>query len=464
MTATTLPQVRLMRRSLLWRLHFWAALIASPFAVVACLTGLLYALTPQVEDALYRHLDAATPAGTRLPLDESVEAARRAAPAGLVLHSVMPAISPGDSVRVAFVPAARDAAPRQAAPTGDGHAGHAAPTAAMPRFLRPSFGVPERATVVYVDPYTARVLGSLPERERFGTWARKLHSSLQQGDGWRWMIELAASWMMVMLVTGIVLWWPRHGESGLPTQGARGRLAWKQWHAFVGVALSLVSLVMITTGLTWSRNAGAQVRWARDVSGQTPPRIPAHFKSTVPEGGRMLGWEQAWQAIRGQAPEVATQIMPPTGRDGFWRANHLEKKGQPLQSFDLLVDAYSGKPLYFSDWSDQTAFAKATAIGIPFHRGEFGLWNQAILFTFGGGVMFSLVSGWMMAFKRLRAGGSVLPPIRRGAWRHVSLWIAPVGLVMMIAMPMLAATAALPILAELALALRGRRAAAEAAP
>ncbi|MCA0302787.1 MAG: PepSY domain-containing protein [Proteobacteria bacterium] len=462
MTVTTALQLRAIRRSLLWRLHFWAALISSPFAIVACLTGLLYVFTPQIERSMYRSLDTVAPAGERLPLDRSVDAARRAAPDGFTLHSVLPAIDPRDSVRVAFVPAApRDTArPTAAAPSaGDGHAGHAVPPAmpATPRFLRPNFGVPERAVVVYVNPYTAAVLGSLPERDRFGTWARKLHSSLQQGDGWRWMIELAASWMMVMLLTGIVLWWPRAGQPGLPVAGAKGRLAWKQWHAFIGIVLSLVSVVMLTTGLTWSRTAGGQVRWARDAAGQAPPRIPAHFKSTPTEGTPMLTWEQAWQAIRQQAPEVATQVMPPAGRDGFWRANHLEKKGQPLRSFDLLVDAYSGKQLYFSDWSDQTAFGKATAIGIPFHRGEFGVWNQAILFLFGAGVLFSLVSGWMMVFRRLRAGAPLFPPVPARAWRRVSPWTLPLGLAMMVAMPLLAASAWLPVMGEVALALGSRR-------
>ena len=472
MTVPTTAQLRIMRRSLLWRLHFWAALIASPFALLACATGLLYAFTPQIEGALYRSLDVVQPAARRLPLDDAVAAAQRSVPEGIVLQSVIPALQAHDSVRVAFVPPAPGAANRSpaAAPAGsDSHANHAghvmkpeasaanAATAKPSQFLRPNFGIPERAAVVYVDPYTATVLGTLPEGQRFSTWARKLHSSLLQGENWRWMIELAASWLMVMLVTGVVLWWPQQGQSGLPARGLRGRLAWKQWHAFLGAALSVVSLVMLTTGLTWSRNAGSQVRWARDIAGQAPPRIPGHFKSMLPENGRLLGWEQAYQAIRREAPDVAMQIMPPVGREGFWRANSLEKKSPPAERFDLLVDAYSGNRLYFSGWSDQTAFGKATAIGIPFHRGEFGWWNQAILVLFGSGILFSLVSGWTMFIKRLRAGGAFLPPLVEGAWRHTSPWAWLVGGVMLIAMPLLTASAMLVAVGEAALAWQRRR-------
>jgi uncharacterized iron-regulated membrane protein len=465
MVSTVLPaQVRVHRRSLLWRIHFWAALVASPFAIVACLTGVLYALTPQIERALYDGLDRVVPASQRLPLDEAVSAARKAAPAGYVLQSVVPASTPEETVRVAFLPPPSTAPARPAA-SATGHEGHgtagagasAAPSPAAPKFLRPSFGIPTRALVVYVDPYTARVTGTLLESDRFVNWSRKLHSSLLQGDGWRWMIELAASWLMVMLITGIFLWWPERGQPVLPSRGSTGRPAWRQWHALVGIALSLVSFTMLSTGLTWSRFAGNQVRWARDAAGQTPPRIPASFHSSAADGAKVISWEQAWQAIQAEAPRVATQIMPPMGREGVWRANHLEKRGEPTKSFDLLLDAYSGRPLYFSGWDQQTAFGKATAIGIPFHRGEFGIWNQVVLVLFGAGVLFSLVSGWVMFFKRWRRGRPVMPPVMPEAWRSVRLWAWPAAAAMFFAMPLLAASAVPIALYEAYAAWRGPR-------
>jgi uncharacterized iron-regulated membrane protein len=445
--------IRAARRSLLWRLHFWSALIASPFVLVACLTGLLYVFTPQIERAWHGHLDAVQPQSQARPLDDAVAAARQAAPEGWSLHSVMPAHEPDNSVRVAFT------APMPEKGQGGGHGGHtshgasAGAAQAKPQFLRPNFGIPARAVVVYVNPYSAKVLGQLKESERFASWARKLHSSLQQGDGWRWMIELAASWTMVMLVTGVCLWWPRQGQPLLPQANAKGRVAWRQWHAFLGVALGLVSFVILTTGLTWSQNAGNQIKWARDATGQTPPRIPAQFKSTVTDGAKPLTWEQALQAIRREAPKGSLMVMAPQGPEGVWRANQLDK-GDPTQRFDLLLDAYSGQKLYYSGWADQTLFGKATAIGIPFHRGEFGVWNQVLLFVFGAGILFSLASGWVMFFKRRAAGANVWPVVLPGAWRSVSLWAWLGGVFMLLAMPVLAASAVPVALAEVWVAWR----------
>jgi len=440
------------RVSLFWRIHFWAALIASPFALVAALTGILYIFTPQIEAALYRGLEQTTPAVVMRPLDEAVAAATAAAPPGWDLLSVAPAYRPGDTVKLVFAPGVATpgvATPGVATPgaVAGGHEGHQHGRA---KAAAPKFGLPARALLVYVDPSSAMVLGNLPAQERFGIWAQKLHSRLLQGEGWRWMIELAASWMLVMLLTGVYLWWPRGGRRVLPAAGARGRSAWRQWHAFLGVALGAVTFVILVTGLTWSKYAGEQVRLVRDASGQASPQAPPGLRSTLVDGAEPLSWDGAWQAARRQAPDVALQLTAPRAAGDTWRAS-AAGRGQPEKRFDLQFDAYSGRALYYAGWERQTLFGKATAIGIRFHRGEFGWWNQALLLVFGASVVFSLLSGWVMFFKRRRAGALSLPRLLPGAWKSASplAWLTLA--VLCAAMPLLALSGCLLVLLEVAL-------------
>jgi uncharacterized iron-regulated membrane protein len=432
------------RRSLLLRVHCWAALIASPFILLATLTGLVYVFTPQVEARLYADLDRVTPGGAMLPLDQSVAAARMAAGATLELRSVAPPFGPGDAVRVSFEPARPQAA-------GAHH--HGASAAAL-----------QGATplTVFVNPYDARVLGKQAPGDRFSEWARMLHSRLLQGEGWRWMIELAASWLFVMLLTGVVLWWPGLKQPILPRRGKTGRAAWRQWHAFGGVALGILSLVMVATGITWSRYAGDQVRALRDAAGQASPQAPRHLHSTPPAGNAgaaPLGWQQAWARAREAAAPVAMQLAPPQGTHGVWRATSIDRT-RPTQRFDLMLDAWTGQALYRSGWAQQTAFGKATALGIPFHRGEFGIWNQVLLFLFGAGVLFSLVSGWVMVFKRMGSARartapllpslltSLLPPLLPGAWRAASPLALAGTLALCLLMPLLAVSGAVVLVLE----------------
>jgi uncharacterized iron-regulated membrane protein len=434
-----LPELAARRRSLFWRIHFWAALIASPFTLLATLTGIVYILTPQIEARLYGKLDHVAPAGAMLALDTAVAAARAAAPAGLSLQSVQPAHAAGDSVKVVFAPGVK---------SSGGHEGHSA--AASPAVTRQDGPAAAGAALaIFVNPYDGQVLGAQLEQERYSFWARRLHSQLLQGDGWRWLIELAASWLMVMLLTGIYLWWPSTGQPGLPQRGKRDRALWRQWHAFLGVALSVLTLTMVATGITWSKYAGEQVRKLRDVSGQAPPRVPRTLHSMPQEGVLQLDWQSAWLRARALAPDVAMQLTPPRGPHGVWAATATDR-AQPGKRFDLVLDSYRGTPLYYSGWDQQTAFGKATAVGIPFHRGEFGWWNQALLFLFAAGVLFSLVSGWVMFFKRRRAGLLGLPKLVPGAWRAVPLPAAVLGLALCALLPLLAASAFVVMLFELA--------------
>lgn len=478
--AASLASVAARRRSLFWRLHFWAALIATPFTLVATLTGILYIFTPQIETALYDRLDHVAPAGQMRPLDELVAAAQTAAPAGMQLQSVLPPFGPRDTLKASFAPAA----------AADPHAGHraaasaatastAAPAAATPAMAEmpdmpgmampsappaatqapaaiPATGAPDRPPLtVYIDPYSGKPLGSLANADRFGQWAKKLHSRLLQGEGWRWMIELAASWMMVLLLSGVYLWWPRGGQSGLPRRGAGGRQFWRQWHAFLGVALGTISLVILLTGLTWSKYAGDQVRVLRDAAGQASPQVPATLASAPPPGAEpgaaaMLGWQAAWQFAKPQSPPVPLMLTAPRGPLGVWRAGAAGRE-HPTSNFDLLLDAYSGQRLYYSGWAQQTAFGKATAVGIPFHRGEYGWWNQALLLVFGISVLFCLLSGWLMFWRRRRPGTLGLPRLLPGAWRAAPPAAWGMALLLGLAMPLFALSGAALLLLELLL-------------
>jgi uncharacterized iron-regulated membrane protein len=222
-----------------------------------------------------------------------------------------------------------------------------------------------------------------------------------------------------------------------------------------GIILSVISLTIVTTGLTWSRYAGNQIRAARDIAGQAPPQMPRNLKSTVIEGSTPLNWQSVWSAARRQVPDVAMQLTAPRSEDGVWRVVSFDSS-RPEKKFDLLLDAYSGKQLYYAGWERQTAFAKATAIGIPFHRGEFGWWNQALLLVFGLGILFSMVSGWVMFLKRRQPGTFGLPRLLPGAWKSASpgTWIT--AALLCVAMPLLALSAVAVLIIEFLLYLRMR--------
>lgn len=386
---------------LFWRVHFWGGLLTAPLVIAAALTGLLYAVTPQVEAWRHGSVDRVSPADTAMPLEAQVAAAQAAEPSR-PLRFAVPAHRPGDTTQVHF----------------------GADPAAPPR----ADGLPA-GRIVYVNPHTAEVVGALDEMQRYRHWARKLHASLLQGEGWRWLIELAASWLLLMLLTGLAMGWPRGGLRALGASlRLRGpeRLRWRRWHITGGVLMSSVLAVILVTGLTWSAHTGERFRAAQQALGQSAPRPPADLASALPADGRTpLSWQAAFEAARALSPDIAMMLTPPHGPQGVWRAENFDRS-QPTRRFVLVMDAYRGQALFAAGWDEMPLLARATAVGIPFHRGEFGLWNQALLIAVALACIGAVVSGLRMAWLRRPAGAWwPVPSLPASGWRTVpiGLWL-----------------------------------------
>jgi len=417
-----------------WRLHFWAGLLTAPIVLFAAFTGLLYALTPQIEAAVHADVDR-VPVGPTLATLDAQLAAAQAARGGAAPRAIVPAHGAGETTQVFF-----------AAPPSP-HAGHGVAA-------EHDHGLPQ-GRIVYVNPYTAQVVGDLAEMERFKTWSKKLHSSALQGNGWRWLLELAASWMLVMLATGLYLWWPRsqaHGGSGwralVPRLG-RGRSSWRDLHACVGLVMGGVLLVVLVTGLTWSRYTGENFRAAQAALGQTSPRAPKDVRSAPLEGREPLSLQTVFETARANVPSVQMQLTLPKGEGGVFRVDNFDRS-QPAQRLVLLLDAGSGRLLYRSGWDDLPLIPKATAVGIPFHRAEFGVWNQVVLMLAALAAILSVLSGVVMWWQRRPKGHLTAPAVTRQQLRAVPFALWALVVVMAWAMPVFGISLAVFLGLELA--------------
>ena len=125
------------------------------------------------------------------------------------------------------------------------------------RFARNDGGT--RPSSVYVDPYDARVLGS-PRGEEFFATVHKLHRwLLLPGDAngyGRQITGVVAIGLIVMLVSGLVLRWPRRAGSVKiwlkPNLALRGRGFHWSLHSVVGTWVLVIYLVMALTGLWYA--------------------------------------------------------------------------------------------------------------------------------------------------------------------------------------------------------------------
>lgn len=92
---------------------------------------------------------------------------------------------------------------------------------------------------------TAAVVKAVDKDHTVFAWAEKIHGTLLIGDVGDRLIEVAAGLGLVMIITGLYLFWPRQAtwsEVLVPDWTAKGRKWWKPWPIGWAIAGSSTSM------------------------------------------------------------------------------------------------------------------------------------------------------------------------------------------------------------------------------
>ncbi|MDR7083772.1 putative iron-regulated membrane protein [Arthrobacter ginsengisoli] len=402
-------------RAFLLRIHFYAGILAGPFLLVAAVSGGLYAMAPQLEQAMYSK-ELQVPAVTEpLPLSTQVKAAMDHAD-GDALVTVRPAPGPEDTTRVLFADA--------------------------------SLGESQYRTL-FVDPGTAEIRGDLPTYGSSGalpvrTWISNLHRSLNLGEPGRVYSELAASWLWVIALGGLLLWIERirrkrttknTAPKPRPATG-RARTVWL--HGTTGTILLAAFLFLSATGLTWSENAGANVSTLRTALDWTTPTLKTSLTgpSSAAAGDHSghgstaasaelpafdpVMFDTVTRIARADiisAPMI--DIKPPAKPGTAWSVTETGREW-PASASAVAVDPATGQITSRLDFDDFNPAAKLTRWGIAAHMGLlFGLPNQLALLGIAAGLAAMVGWGYVMWWKRRPSRGSARAfgrPAPRGAF------------------------------------------------
>ncbi|GHE82522.1 PepSY-associated TM helix domain-containing protein [Streptomyces griseoaurantiacus] len=437
---------------LLARVHFYAGILVAPFLLVAAVTGLLYTFTPQLDSLVYgKELHVAETGGSTVPLSEQVAAARAEHPKG-----TLTAVRPG---------------------SGD--------DTTQVDFALPELG--EKTHTVYVDPYTGKTTGQLTTwyaETPLTTWLDALHRNLNLGTVGRYYSEIAASWLWVLVLGGLFLWWrSRHGKRTarrllLPDRAAKqGVRRTRSWHAATGVWLAVGLLGLSATGLTWSRYAGANFGEALDAFHSHTPSVATTLTtgtsgSAATKSVDPAAIDDVLKAARADGVGGPVEIAVPADNASAWtvtQTRNLWPVGRDSVAVDAATDRVTDK-VAFADWP---VMAKLTRWGINAHMGTlFGLVNQILLALLAVGLIFVTVWGYRMWWQRRptrsdRRAALGTPPAR-GGWRNLPSGALAVGIVVVAVVGWVIPLFGIPLAVFLAVDLtvgvvRNRRAARSAA-
>lgn len=448
-----------------WRWHFYGGLFLAPVLVFLAVTGSIYLFDEEIDAALHGELYEAGPESGTTTAAEQVGAARRHRP-GASVETFRPAPSPGRTSRVGLEDA-------------DG-----------------------RVVTVFVAPHDASVVGSLVEAETFTETVRDLHEQFLAGTPGNWVVEAAASWMIVLILTGLYLWWPRSRSwrgTLVPRLGRGGRTFWRDLHAVTGAWLAVLLLFQGLAGLAWTDVWGDAVKSVATSAGlgfpagdpfnrpegtprSTPApsdaapgagtirtatvasegvpwaaeRLPVPASRAEPGGGTDRGARAAGAGTTLSLGDVARiteeRGMPtgytihlPEGERGVFTVTR--SGGRPQENATLHIDRYSGDVLADLRFGDYGAVAQAVSIGIMIHQGDYFGWPNKVLVLGGAsGLVLMIVSAGVMWWRRKPPGGVGAP--RPAEDVELPGWLPAVVLLLGLLFPLFGATLLIVLLLD----------------
>ncbi|MCJ7873638.1 PepSY domain-containing protein [Phaeobacter sp. J2-8] len=391
----------------IWRWHFIAGLLILPFVLILAVTGGIYLFKDEINDAAYAKLRFVTPTGAAMLAPSALTAA---------------ALSefPG-TIKAYAPPAAEDRAAQVKVQAENGI-----------------------TDTIFVNPYDASVSGSLWDAGAAGSTpmyvVRKLHSLEYVGWFGNRLIEGAAGWMILLVGSGVFLWWPRGRKLGTTTiKATRGRPWWRDLHAVTGIYTGAFIVFLAMTGLPWSTVWGGKFYdYAYSLGLGMPDGYWSHVpKSTVPTGdvvdhapwimekqplplssarsGVPVGLDQIIETVedRGIVPGYA--VAMPRGDQGVFTASVYPDDITYERVIHL--DQYTGAVLYDAGLADLGTLGRWVEWGISVHMGqEFGRINQIVLLLACLAMVALCVSAAVMWWKR-RPVGKIGAPSLPLDWR-----------------------------------------------
>lgn len=396
-----------------WRWHFIAGLLVLPILVMMAITGGAYLFRPELDHLAYHSLE-----------DVPARIAPRA-PLSAVVQKVESSL---DGRVIQITPPDR-------------------PDRAVNLLVRAAKG---QVLTAFADPYDGHLIGSTS----YGgimQLVRKIHSLQKFGFWASCIIEVTAGWAIIMVGTGVFLWWPRaRSAAGVVTvrSSPSQRLFWRDLHAVTGIFAGAVILFLAVTGMPWSLFWGAHVQqWAtaanlyeppapaqvspewlmsttmpgmphkphaEDVSSAKPEMPWAMEKMAMPMSMDMPGMgpisiDRAAAIFRAHGLAPSASIGLPDGPKGAYTATWRPDRVEDTRV--IYLDQYSGKILGDVGFKDWGPAAKAIEWGIAVHQGqEYGPLNRYLMLAGCIAIVLLAVSAVAMWWKRRPKGSLGLPP------------------------------------------------------
>jgi uncharacterized iron-regulated membrane protein len=394
-----------------WRWHFYVGLLVAPVLLIMAITGALYLFEHEIERVWYADVMRVQPSEKSISLQQQAALIAQQYPSAKILNVTYP---------------------------------RAADESFTWKINNNS--VDED---VFIDAGKAKILGAVDSEWRLMKAISRLHGKLllDKIGGYAvgsWLVELTASWVMVMMVTGVYLWWPRKRQAAgvvYPRLQEKGRKFWRDIHAVPAFFNLLFIIFLVLSGLPWATFWGDNLASlgtlnANLVSSPGFSAAPALDDSQAHKHHHAENTDLPWAVRKADTPTAQDMGMQAISLDKLSAllqeigidttkpkltitfpqtpaevitVSSLPKQAQGQRT--LYINPYSGALIQDIAWRQYSALGKTVEFGVMTHQGnQFGAISQWGLLLVCMTIVMTIVAGIMMWLKR-RSKNTLSAPV-----------------------------------------------------
>ncbi|MGQ1890333.1 PepSY-associated TM helix domain-containing protein [Thermophagus sp. OGC60D27] len=375
-----------MIKKIIFQIHLWLGLLSGIVVFIVSITGSLYVFQPEITALQRRDAIYADHPNNQKPLSQQQlwEKAREAFP---------------ENEEISWVNIYNDPRKNQIFYS----------YASNPDALT-YFGYIDHYRAIYLNPYTGKVEKVYNEKTNFFNIIKFLHWSLlfktsigQPIVGWATLI------FVVLLITGLVLWWPRSFRAvknifiirWQKTTGWYKRFY--DLHNVLGFWSFLAALIIALTGMVWA------FKWFQAAvyvaaAGTTTPPIQSHAVSEPGLIRVVSPLDKALATAKERYSDAAAfRVTPPSDSTSVINFYVQQKEGVYYINHQLQFDQYSGELLAARNHEEKNAGEKLLHANYDIHTGAIlGLPGKILAFIVSLIAASLPITGFMMWWKRTR--------------------------------------------------------------
>lgn len=314
-------------------IHLYLSLAAGLVIMVTCLTGAILVFEHELQELFHPRRYHVEAAGSRLPLDELVQNTKKEIGKGKI-NNVKVYTDSTRTVEISY-----------------------------------SLNKDQRR-IAFVNPFTGELIENYNHRESFFYAVMDLHRWMLSGDTGKLIVGISSSVFLFILITGLILWWPKTRNVLKQRLRIKADGGWKRLNHDLHIVLGFYSCIFLFvfafTGLAWSFEWFNKAIYTVTGSEMKPAKAPElSYDST----GQKINYDQALAVARQLEPAAHFySVAPPKDSIAPFTITVLPVSAVHESATDMYyLDTYTGKRVGQFRWSDRNRGQRVRATFKPVH-------------------------------------------------------------------------------------------------